>query len=79
MSVSWWTLERYHLGEASAEEAAQVRAALETTANQRGSVNKTRAALYLGWDPDTLTSRMSDLGLNLGAVASSSEAAPPPA
>jgi hypothetical protein len=39
-----------------------VRAALVTTANQRGSVNKTRAALYLGWDPDTLASRMAELG-----------------
>jgi DNA-binding NtrC family response regulator len=59
-----------------APDAETVRAALETTANQRGSVNKTRAALYLGWDPDTLTSRMSDLGLSAGA--SSSESAPPP-
>ena len=45
-----------------------VRAALVTTANQRGSVNKTRAALYLGWDPDTLTSRMAELGPGLTPV-----------
>lgn len=40
-----------------------VRAALETTLNLRGSINKTRAALYLGWDPDTLVARMDEFGL----------------
>ena len=39
-----------------------LRAALAATANLRGTVNKTRAALYLGWDPDTLVSRMQELG-----------------
>jgi len=37
-------------------------AALVATANLRGTINKTRAALYLGWDPDTLVSRMAELG-----------------
>jgi DNA-binding NtrC family response regulator len=36
-------------------------AALETTAHKNGSWNKTRAALYLGWDPDTLVARLADL------------------
>jgi len=35
-------------------------AALETTAHKNGSWNKTRAALYLGWDPDTLAVRLAD-------------------
>lgn len=35
--------------------------ALQYTAKQTGNFNKTRAALYLGWDPDTLTARMQDL------------------
>jgi len=39
-----------------------LRAALAATANLRGTINKTRAALYLGWDPDTLVSRMEELG-----------------
>lgn len=33
-------------------------AALRTTRTSNGRVNKTRAALYLGWDPDTLVARM---------------------
>lgn len=49
-----------------------VRAALATTANLRGTVNKTRAALYLGWDPDTLVSRMAEL--SSGAAAAVAEA-----
>ncbi len=35
--------------------------ALQYTAKQTGNFNKTRAALYLGWDPDTLAARMQDL------------------
>jgi transcriptional regulator of acetoin/glycerol metabolism len=31
-----------------------IRAALAVTRTRRGGENKTRAALYLGWDPDTL-------------------------
>ncbi len=49
-------------------DAELVRAALASTANLRGTINKTRAALYLGWDPDTLVSRMTELGLAVGRV-----------
>ena len=38
-------------------------AALRTTRTARGTANKTRAALYLGWDPDTLVARLRDAGL----------------
>ena len=40
--------------------AADGRAALRATRHVSGSVNKTRAALYLGWDPDTLAARLRD-------------------
>ena len=40
-----------------------VRAALEVTRTGRGTLNKTRASLYLGWDPDTLVLRMTELGV----------------
>ena len=53
-----------------------VRAALATTANLRGTINKTRASLYLGWDPDTLVSRMAEL--SSGASAQVAEAPLPP-
>ncbi|HTF91149.1 MAG TPA: GAF domain-containing protein [Planctomycetota bacterium] len=54
-------------------------AALETTANRKGTWNKTRAALYLGWDTDTLQSRLVEAGLGnassgAGAAESSSRA-----
>ena len=39
-----------------------LRAALRTTLTRRGTLNKTRAALYLGWDPDTLVARLRDCG-----------------
>ena len=39
-----------------------VTSALETTARRSGSINKTRAARYLGWDPDTLVARLGDQG-----------------
>ncbi len=42
-----------------------VEAALETTRLESGRINKTRAALYLGWDPDTLVARMQDLGIGM--------------
>lgn len=42
--------------------------ALRTTRKPGGRINKTRAALYLGWDPDTLVSRMSDLQLREDAL-----------
>ncbi len=40
-----------------------VRLALDGTRRASGRLNKTRAALYLGWDPDTLVARMGELGL----------------
>jgi len=39
-------------------------AALATTRRDSGRLNKTRAALYLGWDPDTLVSRMGEQGVD---------------
>lgn len=48
---------------------ADVIAALESTRTGRGTLNKTRASLYLGWDPDTLVARMRDLKLDLGTGA----------
>jgi putative methionine-R-sulfoxide reductase with GAF domain len=38
-------------------------AALRITRKPGGRLNKTRAALYLGWDPDTLVARMQDAGI----------------
>lgn len=38
-------------------------AALRTTCTAGARSNKTRAALYLGWDPDTLVVRLADAGL----------------
>jgi hypothetical protein len=38
-------------------------AALRATRLPGGRTNKTRAALYLGWDPDTLVARMKDCGI----------------
>jgi putative methionine-R-sulfoxide reductase with GAF domain len=40
-----------------------VESALESTRMESGRINKTRAAQYLGWDPDTLVARMGDLGI----------------
>ena len=40
-----------------------VAAALAVTRRDSGRANKTRAAAYLGWDPDTLVARMGDLGV----------------
>jgi DNA-binding NtrC family response regulator len=42
--------------------SADLLAALETTARANGAWNKTRAALYLGWDPDTLAARLRERG-----------------
>ena len=39
-------------------------AAVACTRNRRGRVNKTRAAALLGWDPDTLVLRLTDLGVD---------------
>lgn len=44
-------------------DRADLLAALSITRLGTGRVNKTRAALYLGWDPDTLVARMQDLGI----------------
>ncbi len=71
-----------------APDEGLVRAALLSTMNLRGTLNKTRASLYLGWDPDTLVARMRDLGLDehaltradahaLGAESARDGAAPP--
>ncbi len=38
--------------------------ALRTTCTAGSRSNKTRAALYLGWDPDTLVARLQDAGLS---------------
>ncbi len=38
--------------------------AVRITRKQSGNANKTRAALYLGWDPDTLMARLSDAGVD---------------
>ncbi len=40
-----------------------LRMALRTTCTAGSRSNKTRAALYLGWDPDTLVVRLEDAGL----------------
>jgi len=45
----------------------ELRAALRTTCTMGARANKTRAALYLGWDPDTLVLRLRAAGL-LGQV-----------
>jgi two-component system, NtrC family, nitrogen regulation response regulator NtrX len=44
-------------------DARDVLAALRVTRKDSGRLNKTRAASWLGWDPDTLVARMGDLGL----------------
>ena len=38
--------------------------ALRSTSKSSGAINKRRAALYLGWDPDTLAARLGALGLD---------------
>jgi putative methionine-R-sulfoxide reductase with GAF domain len=43
--------------------ARDIVAALRVTRMPNGRTNKTRAAAYLGWDPDTLVARMKDCGL----------------
>lgn len=46
-------------------DPADVEAALRCTRHRGGGWNKTRAALYLGWDPDTLVARLRDLARKL--------------
>jgi len=43
---------------------ADVVQSLRTTLLHNGRFNKRRAALYLGWDPDTLAARVRELGLD---------------
>ncbi|MFT5290721.1 MAG: hypothetical protein ACI82F_002796 [Planctomycetota bacterium] len=43
-------------------------AALLVTARKSGVPNRTRAALYMGWDPDTLVRRLVDLGIDQGGA-----------
>jgi hypothetical protein len=45
-------------------QRADLLGALRTTRKVGGRLNKTRAALYLGWDPDTLVARMQEAGLD---------------
>lgn len=44
-------------------DPGDLRAALRTTRTRRGTLNKTRASTYLGWDPDTLVVRMREAGI----------------
>jgi len=48
-------------------------AALRTTMKSTGRFNKRRAALYLGWDPDTLAARLSEAELDESALAAEAE------
>jgi len=52
---------------------ADVEAALVVTRRDNGRWNKTRAALYLGWDPDTLVARMKELELDLEGAGNGEE------
>ena len=45
-----------------------IEAALRTTRTKRATANKTRAALYLGWDPDTLARRIADEAIDPAIV-----------
>ncbi len=50
-------------------EVRDVASALWTTRTATGRVNKTKAATYCGWDPNTLTARLRDMGISdLGDV-----------
>jgi transcriptional regulator with AAA-type ATPase domain len=54
-------------------ERESLRAALALTATRKGGWNKTRAALYLGWDTDTLNSRLVDARLTESGAAGSAK------
>ena len=54
--------------------AALLRSALDTTATAGGRANKRRAALYLGWDPDTIQARLADAELRSPAPESRGDA-----
>lgn len=49
---------------------ADLQGALASTLLGTGRVNKTRAAAYLGWDPDTLVARLTSLGLDAASPQS---------
>ncbi len=51
---------------------ADLSSALRTTRKLGGRLNKTRAAMYLGWDPDTLVARMDEAGLDESALGQDS-------
>ncbi len=48
--------------------ASDVSSALFVTRSKSGRTNKSRASMYLGWDPDTLVARMGDLDWLDGAI-----------
>ena len=52
---------------------ADLLSALRITRKPGGRLNKTRAALYLGWDPDTLVARMQDAGIGEELAESSDD------
>jgi hypothetical protein len=54
-----------------------VRAAVEATRRATGALNKTRAASYLGWDPDTLSARLADLGWRRSRAQARTDSATP--
>ncbi len=45
-------------------DVRDVASALWTTRTATGRVNKTRAAAYCGWDPNTLAARLRDMGIS---------------
>ncbi|MCP5021877.1 MAG: hypothetical protein GY930_08860 [bacterium] len=47
---------------------SDVSSALFVTRSKSGRTNKSRASMYLGWDPDTLVARMGDLDWLDGAI-----------
>ncbi len=52
--------------------------ALAVTRTAGGRANKTRAALYLGWDPDTLVARLREAGLTSELSELDAPASPAP-
>jgi DNA-binding NtrC family response regulator len=44
-------------------------AAVRSTFKGGNNFNKSRAALYLGWDPDTLVSRLNDAAIDAESLA----------
>jgi len=62
-----------HARRITSEEATDLLSALRLTRKPGGRLNKTRAALYLGWDPDTLVARMQDARIGDDLAESSDE------